>query len=342
METWLFCSSGARPLYLENIVRALALPAGDEIQYRYLDDIVCEEFKKAIARGTLVGKKVCLSYLDNRQEGITPRIFPVREAIIKSATRRGSSNIVKLKLARFIDASKTKDISAQLRKDALDNVTDWDSQKQKFAGNLVARIGQFDEKVLVAYDKKQSSHLRAFETTVDALTEGDDFKGGNLHDDWTELDRRIEGISLEIEKMSQQEEHCQRLMSVPGIGPIISTAMVAAIGKGEAFDRGRNFGALLGLVPRQCSTCGKAILGRLSKRGSYYLRTLFVHAAHIIMMRPKNWQKFRFGPWVTETAKRMHKNKVAAALANKLARIAWSILRNGNDFDTHRIEVTPI
>jgi transposase len=164
----------------------------------------------------------------------------------------------------------------------------------------------------------------------------------DLHDDWSGLDARIERLSAEIEKMSQQEDHCQRLMSVPGIGPVISTAMVAAIGTGEAFERGRDFGAWLGLVPRQYSTGGKPILGRISKRGSKYLRTLFVQAAHIIMMRPKNWGKFSFGPWLTEAAKRMHKNKLAAALANKLARIAWSILRHGKDFDTHRIEVTAI
>ena len=69
-------------------------------------------------------------------------------------------------------------------------------------------------------------------------------------------------------------------MSIPGIGPMISTAMVAAIGTGEAFERGRDFAAWLGLVPRQYSTGGKPILGRISKRGSKYLRTLFVQAAH--------------------------------------------------------------
>jgi transposase len=160
----------------------------------------------------------------------------------------------------------------------------------------------------------------------------------DLHDDWSALDDRIARISTEIEEMSQQEENCRRLMSVPGIGPIISTAMVAAIGTGEAFDRGRDFGAWLGLVPRQFSTGGSTILGRISKRGSRYLRTLFVQAAHIIMMRPKNWERFSFGPWLAEATKRMHKNKAAAALANKLARIAWSILRHGKGFDAHRIE----
>lgn len=163
-----------------------------------------------------------------------------------------------------------------------------------------------------------------------------------LYEDWLWLDERIESITNEIELISRSESNCQRLMSVPGVGPIISTAMVAAIGTGEAFDRGRDFGAWLGLVPRQYSTGGKPILGRISKRGSRYLRTLFVQAAHVILMRPHNWEKFTFGPWLEQAAQRMHKNKLAAALANKLARVAWSVLRHGKAFDTNRIEVTAV
>ncbi|NIV19055.1 MAG: IS110 family transposase [Woeseiaceae bacterium] len=163
-----------------------------------------------------------------------------------------------------------------------------------------------------------------------------------LYEDWLWLDERIEATTDEIELISKREGHCQRLMTVPGIGPIISTAMVAAIGTGEAFDRGRDFGAWLGLVPRQYSTGGKTILGRISKRGSKYLRTLFIQAAHIILMRPHNWLKFSFGPWLEQASQRMHKNKLAAALANKLARIAWSVLRHDRDFDAHRTELTAI
>jgi len=122
----------------------------------------------------------------------------------------------------------------------------------------------------------------------------------------------------------------------------LSTAMVAAVGTGEAFDRGRDFGAWLGLVPRQYSTGGKPILGRISKQGNRYLRTLFVQAAHVILMRPHNWEKFSFGPWLEQASQRMHKNKLAAALANKLARIAWSVLRNGRTFDINQIEVTAV
>ncbi len=163
-----------------------------------------------------------------------------------------------------------------------------------------------------------------------------------LYEDWLWLDERIESTTDEIEMISKRDGDCQRLMSVPGIGPIISTAMVAAIGTGEAFDRGRDFGAWLGLVPRQYSTGGKPILGKISKRGNRYLRTLFIQAAHIILMRPKNWEKFSFGPWLKRASQRMHKNKLASALANKLARIAWSVLHKGNRFDAHHVEAAAI
>lgn len=157
-----------------------------------------------------------------------------------------------------------------------------------------------------------------------------------LYEDWLWLDERIGTITREIEAIGKSEANCERLMSVPGIGPMISTAMVAAIGTGEAFGRGRDFGAWLGLVPRQYSTGGRPILGRISKRGSKYLRTLFIQAAHVILMRPQNWEKFSFGPWLKQAATRLHRNKLATALANKLARIAWSVLRNERKFDTHR------
>jgi transposase len=156
-----------------------------------------------------------------------------------------------------------------------------------------------------------------------------------LYEDWLWLDKRIETITGEVEELSRNEANCRRLMSVPGIGPLISTAVVAAIGTGDAFERGRDFGAWLGLVPKQYSTGGRSILGRISKRGSKYLRTLFIQAAKVLLIRPQNWQRYSFGGWLKTAAERLHRNKLAVALANKLARIAWSVLRNERAFDTH-------
>lgn len=156
-----------------------------------------------------------------------------------------------------------------------------------------------------------------------------------LYEDWLRLDERIDSITGTIEDLSHSEINCRRLMSVPGIGPLISTGLVAAIGTGEGFERGRDFGAWLGLVPRQYSTGGRPILGRISKRGSKYLRTLFIQAAKVLLMRPQNWQRYSFGAWLKTAAERLHRNKLAIALANKLARIAWSVLRHDRAFDTH-------
>src|SRR5262245_54574057 len=155
----------------------------------------------------------------------------------------------------------------------------------------------------------------------------------SLYEDWCWLDKRIETVTSAIEELSQIEPKCQRLMSVPGIGPIIATGIVAAISMGEAFERGRDFAAWLGLVPRQYSTGGRSVLGRISKRGSKYLRTLLIQAAKVLLMRPHNWPRYSFGAWLTAASGRLHKNKLAVALANKLARIAWSVLRNETAFD---------
>src|SRR6476646_5276489 len=100
-----------------------------------------------------------------------------------------------------------------------------------------------------------------------------------LAEDWHRLDERIDHLSDEITALARQDAGCERLVSVPGIGPIISSAMVTAIGNGDAFSKGRDFAAWLGLVPKQISTGDRTILGKISKRGNRYLRVLFVQAA---------------------------------------------------------------
>jgi transposase len=114
----------------------------------------------------------------------------------------------------------------------------------------------------------------------------------DLAGDWRRLDERIEGLSAEIAAVAQHDPACERLMTVPGIGPIISTATVAAIGTGDIFSKGRDFGAWLGLVPRQISTGDRTILGKISKQGNRYLRALFVQAAWVVLIRPKSWERY--------------------------------------------------
>ena len=140
--------------------------------------------------------------------------------------------------------------------------------------------------------------------------------------------------------MADQDAACKRLMTVPGVGPIISSAMVAAIGTGDVFCKGRDFGAWLGLVPRQISTGDRTILGKISKRGNRYLRVLFVQAAWVVLVRvrPKDWERYGLKSWIEAAKKRLHHNVLAIALANKLARISWAVLNKERNFECIRTD----
>ena len=137
----------------------------------------------------------------------------------------------------------------------------------------------------------------------------------------------------EIEALVAADEACQRLMSVPGVGPIIASAMVAAIGNGAAFQPGPRL--------RRLARAGAAadlhgrphVLGRLSKRGNSYLRSLLVQAARVLLLWPAKWRQHSFGNWLTAASTRLHHNVLAAALANKLARIAWSVLSQNRTYE---------
>ena len=156
----------------------------------------------------------------------------------------------------------------------------------------------------------------------------------DLIEDWAHLDERVERVTDEIEGLARTDVSCGRLMTVPGIGPIIASAMVAAIGDGGAFAKGRDFAAWLGLVPRQMSTGDRTILGRITKRGNRYLRMLFIQGARAIQLHPASWAKHSFGPWLSAAARRLHCNVLTVALANKLARIALTVLLQGRNYET--------
>ena len=115
-------------------------------------------------------------------------------------------------------------------------------------------------------------------------------------------------------------------MSVPGIGPIISSAMVAAIGRGEVFSKGRDFGAWLGLVPKQTSTGDRTHPGQdIQARQSLPAGSVRAGGL-VVLIRPKSWERHGLKPWIEAAKKRLHPNVLAIALANKLARTAWGVL----------------
>jgi transposase len=134
-----------------------------------------------------------------------------------------------------------------------------------------------------------------------------------------------------IDAICEQTQPCQRLMTVPGIGSLAATALVAVVGDGSGFRSGREMAAWLGLVPKQHSSGGRQILGGISKRGDSYLRRLLVIGA-MALMRGGEKSKYRMVHWAVSLAGRKCYKVAAVALANKLARIAWAVLAKGQPF----------
>jgi transposase len=155
---------------------------------------------------------------------------------------------------------------------------------------------------------------------------------------WVELDRRITAFDTEFVRWAKENEEARRLTTIPGFGAIVASAFVAAVGRAESFDHGRDLAAWLGLVPRQFTTGGKPKLLGISKRGNKYLRKQLIHGAGAALpyMAERNTP---LGRWAKELMSRTHRNVVVVALANKLARIAWAVLRRGKPFDVKAVSV---
>jgi transposase len=148
---------------------------------------------------------------------------------------------------------------------------------------------------------------------------------------WADLDRRIVAFDAEFVRATRESEDARRLTTIPGVGPTTASALVAAVGKAEAFAHGRDLSAWLGLVPRQFSTGGKARLLGITKRGDKYIRKLLIHGARSALPHLAE-RNTALGRWVKTLVGRVHPNVAVVALANKLARIAWAILRRGKEF----------
>jgi transposase len=152
-----------------------------------------------------------------------------------------------------------------------------------------------------------------------------------LWNEWKELEQQIVDMNYEVEQIASSDPACTRLRQIPGIGPLVATAIVAAIGNGAAFRKGREFAAWMGLVPKQYSTGGKAKLAGISKRGNLYLRKILIHGARAVVLRSKR-ERIAMGAWMTSLETRAPRNVLIVATANKLARIAWAVLATGQDY----------
>jgi transposase len=150
--------------------------------------------------------------------------------------------------------------------------------------------------------------------------------------EWRELDRRIEAFDDEFAREARTDETARLLTTIPGIGPLNATALVAAIGKAEAFGRGRDLAAWLGVVPKQVTTGGRPKLLGINKRGNRYLRKMLIHGARAALPTLSK-SETPLGGWLRGLMARAHVNIVVVALAAKLARIVCAVLRTGQKFE---------
>ena len=147
-----------------------------------------------------------------------------------------------------------------------------------------------------------------------------------------ELDIQVEELETQINAWHRSNEDSRRLAEIPGIGPLTASALVASIGDAKSFNNGRQLAAWLGLVPRQHSSGGKALLLGISKRGDTYLRALMIHGARSVV-RVAERKRSSTDKWTTEMGTRRHTNVVAVARANKNARVVWALLAHQRTYD---------
>jgi len=162
----------------------------------------------------------------------------------------------------------------------------------------------------------------------------------DMRAEWLKLDQRITSLDIEFAARARNDAAARRLATIPGIGVLNATALVAAVGNAQTFARGRDLAAWLGLVPRQITTGGKPRLVGITKRGNKYLRKLLIHGARSAMPTLVA-SSTPLGNWLRGLLTRVHKNAAVVALANKLARIAWVVLRRGVTFDNAAANAAP-
>jgi transposase len=146
------------------------------------------------------------------------------------------------------------------------------------------------------------------------------------------LDNRKAEVNDEIEQIAKTHPVAQRLQQLRGVGPLVATAMIATVGTGKQFTRGRQMAASIGLTPKQFSSGGKERLQGISKRGDAHLRCLLIHGARSVVSHAKH-KEDRFSQWMTELEQRSHMNVAAVALANKTVRMAWALMTKEEDYD---------
>ena len=212
--------------------------------------------------------------------------------------------------------------------------------RERVVGQRVALSNQIrgflnEYGVVVVRGKRalQAALPRLLESTDDGLTASTRQLLRSLWEEWQRIDEQIAYYDQQIDHQAKHHEDARRLMTIRGVAEKTATAMVAFAGRGTQYRNGRHFSANVGLVPKEHSSGGKQRLGGISKRGNGYLRRLLVQGAWSVL-RHAGKGRDRLSRWAIKVADRRGKHKAVLAIANKLARIMWSVLVHQTDYRT--------
>src|SRR5271170_2801229 len=210
--------------------------------------------------------------------------------------------------------------------------------RERWVGRRTAVINQIRGMLLERGITVTKGRRHIEESLPGILEDCDNKLSGALRVVLTELRLEMQYLSRQIEesdklilRIASELEPCRRLVAIPGIGPLTATAMIAAIGNGAAFKKGRGFAAWLGVVPGEHSTGGKQTLTGTSRRGNKYLRKLFVQGAHAVLLQ-KTKQATGLSTWLAQLTSRKRTPVATVAMANKMARMAWAVLAKGEAY----------
>lgn len=205
--------------------------------------------------------------------------------------------------------------------------------KVSLSNQVRGLLAEYGVSVGLGAKRFRTELLEAIENSENQLTDLIRRYLSELYEEYVDLESRVRKFDKELERVAKTDPSCKRLMTVPGVGILTSTAFVSAVGDPNHFRNGREVGAWLGLVPSQFSTGGRTKLGRITKRGDCYLRQLMVHGARSFLCYLKKRQaEDAYSLRAEKLWKEKGYNKACVALANRNARIMWALLKNQQEF----------
>ena len=317
----------------KNVFHVVGLDAaGQPIQRAtFRRDTVLQFFERASP--TVVGMEACpgSQWLARKLQGFGHKVRIVAAKFVKPYVKSNKSDIIDAEAIaeavtrptmRFVEVRAADQIDVQALHRVRDRLV---AQRTHVICQMRAFCLEYGIALHQGAGKFKADLPRVLEDLGNDLSASMRRLLASLFEDIRYLEGRIAEASRQIEAVADASDTARRLMTVPGIGALTATGLMAAAGTGRQFRRARDMAAWLGLVPREYSTGGKTTLFGISKRGSSYLRRLLIHGARTCLLHLDR-ARDRLGSWLDSLQSRMHNNKAAVALAAKIARVAWVIL----------------